>query len=94
MQSRSGIAMDLASCVSLKVAKPYSSKERCYKLQCRQLAVDQRKRPLFQIPLYSIFGTTNTGQIIIHICTNEMHINKYTLKSTQLATHNKTIFLF
>ena len=90
MQSRSGIAMDLASpCVSLKAAKPYSSKERCYELQCRRLAVDQRKRLLFPIPLYSIFGTTNTGQIIMHICTNEMHTNKYTLKSTPLTCNSQ-----
>ena len=34
----------------------------------------------------------NTGQIIIHICMNETHNNKYTLNSTPLATHNKTIF--
>ena len=38
--------------------------------------------------------TTNTRQIIIHICTNEMHNNKYTVKGTPLTTHNKTIFLF
>ena len=35
MQSRSGMAMDLASsCISLKAANPCSSKESCYKLQC------------------------------------------------------------
>ena len=87
MQSRSGMTMDLASpCISLKAAKPYSSKERCYKLW---LAVDQRKRPLFPIPLYSIFGTTNTGQIIIHICTNEMHTNKY-VTGFMKTDHNVT----
>ena len=30
----------------------------------------------------------------MHICTNETYNNKYTFKSTPLATHNKTIFLF
>ena len=35
MQSRLGMAMDLVSpCIFLKAANPYSSKERCYKLQC------------------------------------------------------------
>ena len=42
------------------------------------------------------------GQIIIllacyralRICTNETYDNKYTFKSTPLATNNKTIFLF
>ena len=38
--------------------------------------------------------TTNTGQIIIHICTNETHNNKCTFKNTPLTTHNKIIFLF
>ena len=28
----------------------------------------------------------------MHICTNEAPNNKYTFKSTPLATHNKTIF--
>ena len=46
------MAMDL---VSLKAANPYSSKERCYKLQYLRLTVDQRKRPVSK-PFYSIYG--------------------------------------
>ena len=35
MQGQAGMALELVSpCVSLKVANPYSSNERCYKLPC------------------------------------------------------------